>query len=377
MIHPARTIPYKDLKEALDLNVGLGLVRVVQASYDPRLLLYCYTKECQFTKAWTPATTLARGLILDTFYERVVATPFPKFFNAGEPGVEVPSLPFRTFEKVDGSLIILFFYGGTWRCATKGSFTSDQARWARDFLAHKTMTYLHEDATYLFEAVYPENRIVIKYEHPELVGLGAYRGDGTEMPWMEFADHCYVLDLRVADEYYYPSFGALLECTAGQLCKNSEGFVAVFDDGTRLKVKTEWYCRLHRLVSRITPLAIWEMMLAGDDLEVAKRELPEEFLNDFDRIVLELTYKRGVLLRGLQIRAEDFKDLTDKELGLILRTLPPLVQKFIFPQRRYGDLEANPKSRRALYEEFRPKGNVLEGYTPSSSMTRVTEELNG
>ena len=61
---------------------------------------------------------LARGVILDPEAKRVVASPFPKFFNVGEKADSIPNLPFETFEKLDGSLIILFYHKGEWRTSS-------------------------------------------------------------------------------------------------------------------------------------------------------------------------------------------------------------------------------------------------------------------
>ena len=85
-----------------------------------------------YEDGWDEHTTVARGLILDTEAGRIVASPFPKFFNAGERRGGIPDLPFETFEKLDGSPIILYFYDGGWRTATNGNFDSGQARWSRD-----------------------------------------------------------------------------------------------------------------------------------------------------------------------------------------------------------------------------------------------------
>jgi hypothetical protein len=51
--------------------------------------------------------------------KRIVATPFPKFFNAGEHNGTIPALPFEVFEKVDGSLGILYHFDGAWGASTK------------------------------------------------------------------------------------------------------------------------------------------------------------------------------------------------------------------------------------------------------------------
>ena len=61
----------------------------------------------------------------------VRATPFPKLFNYGEFGIALPDAPFEVFDKLDGSLGIVFHDGARWRVVTKGAFDSAQARWAQ------------------------------------------------------------------------------------------------------------------------------------------------------------------------------------------------------------------------------------------------------
>lgn len=122
-----------------------------------------------YDRNWTPFSLVARGLVLDMNIERVAATRFPKFFNLGERGDEtIPDLPFETFEKVDRSLIIIFWHAGEWRTATKGSLRSDQAVWARQTLAAADLSHLERGTTYLAEAVYPENASSFAMNRPAL-----------------------------------------------------------------------------------------------------------------------------------------------------------------------------------------------------------------
>jgi hypothetical protein len=101
-LHPARTIPFRELVDALRSALEARLVSE-KASPDG-LRIYCYTQSCVFDGQWNDATLIARGLVLDVERQTVAATPFPKFFNAFERGETIPDLPFETFEKVDGSL---------------------------------------------------------------------------------------------------------------------------------------------------------------------------------------------------------------------------------------------------------------------------------
>ena len=79
--HLARRVEYKTLLEGLTTEVDAGNVSVGR---DGPLALFKYTPQCTFEKAWSPWSLIARGLILDTEREVVVATPFQKFANYAE-----------------------------------------------------------------------------------------------------------------------------------------------------------------------------------------------------------------------------------------------------------------------------------------------------
>ena len=371
MIHPARTMQFDELWHALQTAKAEGLVK--ENVGQDGLRLYCYSEMCVYDRRWDATTMLARGLILDPDSKRVVATPFPKFFNVGEHAEAIPDLPFETFEKLDGSLIIIFFHKGEWRCATKGSLGSDQAKWAARWLARHDLSHLDPETTYLVEAIYPENRIVVHYSETGLVLLGAYRGDGSELDFKELNGVAERLGWRTAKRHQYSAVSELL-AIAGTLPSTEEGFVIRFANGLRLKVKGDEYCRIHRMVSRLTPLAMWEAMQAGDDLEAVRRELPEEFWADFDAITAILQRHINDLIAKVKAEAVPVADLTDKDVGLRLDSFPAEVRRFIFPYRKSGGDLMSGRTRDLVFREIRPDGNVLEGYSPSTAMNRVTSE---
>ena len=137
------------------------------------ITIYNYSKFCQFKKEWNEITLQCRGLILDDNYN-VVAKPFPKFFNLEEEK-SIPNEPYTIYEKIDGSLGILFYYQG-WHIATRGSFISEQSQRAEQILNQKyshLLRSLNHHWTYLFEIIYPENRIVLDYgDKEDLILLG-------------------------------------------------------------------------------------------------------------------------------------------------------------------------------------------------------------
>ena len=74
------------------------------------LTIYNYTAKAQFDRYWNDATLHCRGLVLDADY-RPVARPLPKFFNLSEYQGTLPDGVPNIYEKLDGSLIILFQIG--------------------------------------------------------------------------------------------------------------------------------------------------------------------------------------------------------------------------------------------------------------------------
>lgn len=262
------------------------------------LCVYCYTRGTQYDRDWDDITSICRGLILDSNYN-IVGRGFNKFWNLLEPPTpplsELEGLKFIGTEKIDGSLIIVFFYAGEWRVATKGSFYSPQADWANDWISRNVRSkfnqYLDHDYSYLFEAIYPGNQIVVKYgDREELVLLGAVRNaDGKELSYSDLSSVAKDVNVTLVP-YVEASSLKELQDVAKSLGANKEGFVATFENGMRVKIKSDEYCRVHKLISYMTPLAFWEMWDYTTDPKnpgIPKSylsQLPEEFREECDVI---------------------------------------------------------------------------------------------
>lgn len=321
-------MPFDDLDRGLGAAMLAGNVRPVGGPSG--LHLYCYTQKCVYDKAWDEFTTMARGLILHHETKTVVATPFPKFFNASEVQDPFPpGVPFEVFDKLDGSLFIVYHHAGRWRCATKGSFDSEQARWAEQWITNKDRSSLVAGFTYLVEAIYPENRVVVPYGH-ESTGLhllAIYDDLGHEMSRLTLEFVAGLLGWPVVPRCFFDSPADLL-AAAASLPATEEGFVVRFADGRRVKVKGDEYLRLHRLISRVTPLAVWEAMRAGDDLEAMRRQLPEEFWDDFGQIVYLLDERYIGLVHRVDNAVRPFEGLPDRDMGQRLHEIPEDVRPF-------------------------------------------------
>ncbi len=370
MIHTARSLAFRDLVEGLRKAKEAKLVNE-RVSGDLRL--YCYAPACVYDRQWNNITLAARGLIIDVVRECIVATPFPKFFNMGEGDESIPDLAFDVLEKLDGSLIIIYYNQGVWRCATKGSFDSEQAKAANSWLSSRDLSALKPGNTYLAEWISPANRIVVSYERDELVLLACYDECGFEPAYPILQIIADQLGWRLATRHHFSSIADLVAHTA-TLPATEEGFVLRFTNGLRLKVKGDEYRRIHAWISRCCPLDIWESMRAGDDLEMIKRQVPDEYMNDIDRIIGILENQLALLLEKVRNVAVSVAALSDKEVGLKLQSFDEEVRRFLFPYRKQNGNILSGRSRDVVFRAIRPNGNVLPGYVPSYAMSRLAEE---
>ncbi|PZO36761.1 MAG: hypothetical protein DCF19_20505 [Pseudanabaena frigida] len=240
------------------------------------LFIYNYTAKAQYDRMWTPETMQCRGLILDGD-GAIAARPLPKFFNLQEHKESLPTEPFDVYEKLDGSLGILYWYKDRPYIASRGSFNSDQAIKANQILNalySEAIPLLDKSLTYLFEIIYPSNRIVVDYgTYEALVLLAVIESEsGTERP-IELFTH---LGFPIAKKYDGLKD---LEAIANLNVQNHEGFVIRFESGLRLKFKFAEYVKLHRVLTQVTSKVIWEMLRDKTPFEDILERVPDEFYN--------------------------------------------------------------------------------------------------
>jgi len=235
------------------------------------LIIWNYTPQCQFDRAWDDVTMQARGLITRPD-GTVVARAFRKFFNKEEYQGDLPLEPFKVTEKMDGSLGILFFERGKPAIATRGSFVSDQAIKATHLLRTKYGDFPFNPAyTYLFEIIYPANRIVVDYGKQEDLILLALIETETGQ---ELDIHAQSWPFPVVKHYDGITDIATLRAHEEV---NREGFVIRFESGLRLKIKFAEYVRLHTLLTHINARVVWEYLRDEKSFAPLLERVPDEF----------------------------------------------------------------------------------------------------
>lgn len=256
--------------EAIQAEIDAGYINM-QRHNDIDLWILNYSQRAQFDWRWNAETMQCRGLIVDSEW-KVHARPFHKFFSVEQLNGVVPCEPFEAYEKMDGSLGIMYFVDGRPMIASRGSFSSEQANRATLILQQKYAdARLDESFTYLFEIIYPENRIVLDYGDREELVLLAIIETATGKEWPL---HAYDSVFPVVKRYDgLNDFAELMASQDG----TREGFVVRFESGQRVKIKFDEYKRLHKLLTGVSPKAIWDLLRAGGDLAKAIERTPDEF----------------------------------------------------------------------------------------------------
>ncbi|RZU49951.1 RNA ligase [Krasilnikovia cinnamomea] len=340
--------------------VGNGHVRTQRHPARP-YVIYNYTEACQYAGAWTPVTLACRGLVVDESTGRVLARPFPKFFNHTESHAPAlrPDAPVAVTDKADGSLGVIYRDGDALAVATRGSFASDQAKHATALLRSRYPGFVPPDGlTVLVEIVYPENRIVLDYAGlNDLILLGAVEiatgrshGPAAVPGWPG----------PVVDAFGYAT---LAEALAAPPRAGREGLVVhLTDTDERVKIKYAEYVRLHRLVTGLTPRTVWEVLAAGDDLEALTEPLPDEFHAWVRKVAAELTAAVDAL--SAEIEAE---------YARIVANLPPGWSRREFAARAVRSPHRGALFQRLDGKDYRP--GLWQAVRPAGDRTnRVDEE---
>lgn len=205
----------------------------------------------------------------------VVSAAFDRFFNYGENNYTPDLGKLTCYEKLDGSLVSVFYYQGEWLYRTKsvimpkGEVNAFGVKW-NDFIEEclqwekfkKFATNFQ--ATYIFEIVGEANRIVTKYTENKAYLL-AMR-DNYSYFYYDIDNYQTIYD---TPKFY--NFNSTAECMeiVKHLPNLEEGYVAYNQDGTPVcKIKSPAYVAAHRIKGEgLTPNRIMELVVINEQDE--------------------------------------------------------------------------------------------------------------
>lgn len=290
----------------------------------PNLVLLKYN-QIAGAKMDSPVVQQCRGVILDEADNwRIISRPFDKFFNYGE-GFAAP-IDWSTAhvqEKLDGSLMQLYWYRGQWHVATSGTpdaygevnghgFTFADLFW-RVWREQGCSLPAQGDQgfTFLFELCTPYNKIVVQHGGSFLRLIGVRENEsGQESRVSPQNGWARGRMWRPVAEYVLTSLDAVLSTFDTLNPLEQEGYVVVDAQFNRVKVKHPGYVALHHMRDSFSPRAFMEVVLKGEVDEVAVA-FPEfaPTLCELDRRLGDLVCLIGgtyALLSGHEMSQREF-----------------------------------------------------------------------
>jgi hypothetical protein len=297
------------------------------------LTIWNYTEKVQYYNLFItyPLLLQCRGLITDN-EGNVIVKPITKFFNYEELISDSETIiPFKdeyvyVQNKEDGSMLILFYYENQWVTATRGSFTSEQSIKGMEILKnnYKLETF-EKSVAYIGEVIYPENRIVVNYKKDEKVmfistvpNLSYKWDDDSECHWTRSLTYFKMAGIKkkhiVETKQYFSFDNKLCKDLKKLNTKNKEGFVLrFFPSNFRMKIKFEDYINLHRIVSGISNVAIWEQLKDGKSFDDLIKMVPDEFFDFVKKTESDLKSEYKTLENEYKIIFKKIKKSVDNE----------------------------------------------------------------
>jgi RNA ligase len=319
--------------------VETGLVDVAVHREFP-LEMFTYGRDAVHENFWDDIVRKCRGVIYRTDTEEIIARPFEKFFNLGTS--EMPETnpttwaDFGTFaepwmlsspevwEKMDGFLATMYSWNGQAYLASKGSFDSPHAKWATAwFRSQPRVLTLIPGYTPVFEGISSNFRIVVNYEGCERLVLLAMVNNETG----EELDRISLNQLAEKNNWSTPAQYDMTWQKASMKsldpeAVNIEGYVLVWrrpgQTPFRLKVKYVDYLRLHRMISHVSPKAIFNC-LSGAEYKGDLNEWIDESTPWFSKYVAKwvrsLTARHDELLMKAMATYNEIREVNRIKVG--------------------------------------------------------------
>lgn len=322
--------------------------------------VYLYTPSIQ-GDLWNKDNLFYRSLILDE-HDKVVSVGWPKFFNYTEqPHLYPNPLDFNDWvieEKLDGSLIIVSKYKGELVIRTRGVIsafdheTGDELQKLldRNPNINNNEWVDSENFSLLFEHITPNNRIVLQYDNPELLLIGAIRHDDFKISKKsELDDIAFKIGVNRPRQYKFDSIQKIIELC--ETLQNFEGYVLSYNNNqNRVKLKTSSYLKLHSFKSNATIKNILELY-AEQEFPTFKK-FKKYILNQFDwecwqmvesmvEKIVEIKNELDISIDKVDTFVKDHKNLNDKDFAQMVwftYTRPPW-NSFAFCIRKGKDIQ--------------------------------------
>lgn len=327
----------------------------IKVTYNEKYNLYVLNYSQINSPKTHPIVTECRSLVLSideaksSFY--VVSRSFDRFLNLGENGNEkkIDITKMKAYEKLDGSLVGLFFHKGEWLYRTKSMIMPDIEMYADAFgntwkdliegvLFLETFNITANadmvNCTFILELTSPVNRIVTRYTESKVTLLAIRDKNGA---YLTQDTNTFCAKLSGWETPISYKFDTIEDCkrTAEELPNLEEGYVLYDEHGVpQCKVKSPTYLAIHRLrgESIPTPKRIMDLVFTKE-VDEYLAYFPEDthlftpYIWAFQELCSDYTEKE-----------EKFSDIEDqKEYALAVKEFP--FAGLLFQKRKNKNLK--------------------------------------
>jgi hypothetical protein len=260
-----------------------------------------------------------QGLILDESANwQVIAFPFKKFFNYNE--FYAPQIDWHTarvYEKVDGSIMTLYFYDHAWQVASAGlpdasgqirnqAFTIGDLFW-QIWKAKGYALPTDTDYSYIFELTSPYTQVIVPYTDSGLVLIGARNIRTWQEEFPEMISEKY--NWQAVSSFPLTQLEQVLEAGKQLNPMQQEGFVVCDASFNRVKIKSLQYVSIGFLKG------IDDKNTQRYLLEIIKTNEGSEFLSymkEYSGVYQQFKAKYDALVEALEIHWEQIRSIEDK-----------------------------------------------------------------
>ncbi|OCA80571.1 hypothetical protein BBH99_00265 [Chryseobacterium contaminans] len=249
----------KKLKESIkDSNI------TIEKHHSEDLYIFGYYKHpLSKTKSlWNQYSIMCRGLILNGEGE-IIERAFDKFWTfrnhitenvvqlSENRIVNLPESKPKIYEKLDGTMGILYWVNGIPYIATQRSFSSLKARKGSEIIQEKYYSEakkLDRQYSYIFEVLYPEASLVVDYQDREDLVLIGVIDKNTGRSIENISEFGFKTKKDLTDQF--ENFSSLTEIEDANIY-GLEGVVLEYDNSLRIKIKFPWYKEVHKELQNI------------------------------------------------------------------------------------------------------------------------------
>ena len=248
-----------------------------------------------------------RGIILDEANKwAVVSYPYDKFFNHGEGhAANIDWSTAKVFEKVDGSLMTLYWHDGKWNVASSGTpdaggdvymtpYTFEGLFWkVWNDLGYVMPSAMLSDYCFMFELCTPFNKIVVQHPKSRIVFHGMRNvktlAEVKVDNFHEFMD----FNWEVIKSYPLQTIEQVLATCDAIKPTEGEGYVICDAAFHRVKIKTPQYVAISHMRDGMGTRRMLEVVRIGESEEVLAyfpefKSLHDQLKEKYDELVVEI-----------------------------------------------------------------------------------------